>query len=335
MLTILQLLNLKPSAQSIDYVENKTQFHLFNLLTEQRHAKTWNLSFTIQSDTGAGLRMLLAVDQDISAMLANMAQDPRLLEQATSAVVEAIYSGHHLYFYGCGATGRLAKQMESSFWRPFWKKVKQLPCWKKLEAHLPPDIEERVTGEMTGADRALVSSLEGFEDLQLIGRLQLQDHGIRRGDVVFCVTEGGETSSVIGTILAALDQYGDLNGDKVAEARRHLYFVYNNPDQVLRPFARSASVIDNPAITKINLTTGPQSITGSTRMQATTSETFVLGVVLEEAIARILRRHLSSTECAELGFGGLDGITARLASFDSAKKAVDSALPQLAKFTDL
>jgi hypothetical protein len=34
-------------------------------------------------------------------------------------------------------------------------------------------------------------------------------------------------------------------------------------------------VIDNPQITKINLTTGPQAITGSTRLQATTSETFV------------------------------------------------------------
>ena len=54
---------------------------------------------------------------------------------------------------------------------------------------------------MTGGDRALISSLEGFEDLQLIGRLQLEDRGVGQGDVVICVTEGGETSSVIGTVL--------------------------------------------------------------------------------------------------------------------------------------
>jgi N-acetylmuramic acid 6-phosphate etherase len=45
-------------------------------------------------------------------------------------------------------------------------------------------------GEMTGGDRALISSLEGLEDLQVVGKLQLQDHDIKKGDVVFAVTEG-------------------------------------------------------------------------------------------------------------------------------------------------
>ena len=98
--------------------------------------------------------------------------------------------------------------MESAFWRPFWRKVKaDDKLWKKLEPAVGADIEDRLIGEMTGADRALISSLEGFEDLLLIGRLQLEDRGVRKGDVVICVTEGGETSSVIGTILAALDQW--------------------------------------------------------------------------------------------------------------------------------
>lgn len=43
---------------------------------------------------------------------------------------------------------------------------------------------------MTGGDRALISSLEGLEDLQLIGELQLDDHGIGKDDLVFAVTEG-------------------------------------------------------------------------------------------------------------------------------------------------
>ena len=43
---------------------------------------------------------------------------------------------------------------------------------------------------MTGGDRALISSLEGLEDLQVVGKIQLQDHNIKRGDVVFAVTEG-------------------------------------------------------------------------------------------------------------------------------------------------
>jgi len=332
---ILEILKLEPSPQSVDYVTNKKQFHLFDLLTEQRHPKTWNLSFAIQSDVESGLRMLLSVDEDISRRVADLVRQPALLEQATDAVANAVRAGRRVYFYGCGATGRLAKQMESSFWRPFWSKVKRSPCWEKLKTVLPGNVEELLEGEMTGGDRALVSSLEGFEDLQLIGKLQLQDHGITPGDVVFCVTEGGETSSVIGTILAALDQYGELDDERRAAARRHLYFVCNNPDAVLRPFERSVSVLDHPAITKINLTTGPQGITGSTRLQATTSETFVLGVVLEEAIYRILRKHLTAAELQQLGYGSDPGIAGRLATFDAIKRSVDAVTPALARFTAL
>jgi N-acetylmuramic acid 6-phosphate (MurNAc-6-P) etherase len=332
---ILQLLELESSPQSLDYVANKKQFHLFSLLTEQRHPNTWNLSTTIQSDTEAGLSMLLSVDRDITRKLAELARDPAALEQAAEAVVEAIHAGRKIYIYGCGATGRLAKQMESSFWRPFWTRVKNHACWETLKAHLPGDIEERLIGEMTGADRALVSSLEGFEDLQLIGRLQLEDRGISKGDVVFCVTEGGETSSVIGTILGALDQYGPLTPALREEARRRLYFVYNNPDEVLRPFARSAAVLDNPAITRINLATGPQAITGSTRLQATTSETFVVGAILEEALARALRRYLTDSAMRELGFCRAPGIARRLADFEDVKSAVDAVLPAMAWFTNL
>ncbi len=332
---ILKVLGLMPSPQSIDYVENKKQFHLFNLLTEQRHPATWNLSFTIQSNTEAGLRMLFSVDEDVTLKIKELIREPSALERAVQAVAEAAQKGRRIYIYGCGATGRLAKQMESSFWRPFWSKVKRRPCWEKLSAHLPADIEERLTGEMTGADRALVSSLEGFEDLLLIGKLQLQDHEIARGDVIICVTEGGETSSVIGTILAALEQYGELDEAGREDARRHLFFVYNNPDDVLRPFTRSAAVLDISAITKINLTTGPQAITGSTRLQATTIETFVVGVALEGAIGRILQQHLSPAELEELGYGPEFALTERLDDFSNVKAAVDAALPSVARFTDL
>ena len=332
--SILRLLGLQPSRQSVDYVENKKQFHLFNLLTEQRHPKTWNLSFVIQSDVAAGLRMLLSVDEDVVRTLTALAENPAPLEQAAEAVVEAIRSGHKIYFYGCGATGRLAKQMESTFWRPFWTRIKAHTCWGKLKAIIPDDIGERCIGEMTGADRALVSSLEGFEDLQLIGRLQLQDRRVERGDVVICVTEGGETSSVIGTVLGALEQY-EASGQERCEAPRRIYFVYNNPDETLRPFTRSVSVLDNAAITKINLTTGPQAITGSTRLQATTSETFVAGLILEEAIGRILKAHLTAEESAALGFGDDSSLADKLRGFAGVNAAVDSAIPSLARFTAL
>jgi len=332
---ILEILNVTPSPQSVDYVENKKQFHLFSLLTEQRHPRTWNMSFTIQADMEAGLRMLLSVDDDVTRKIAELIRDPGSLEFAAEAIADAVRAGSKIYVYGCGATGRLAKQMESAFWRPFWRKMKGLPCWDNLRHHLPPDIEERLVGEMTGADRALVSSLEGFEDLQLFGRLQMQDRGVTRGDVVICVTEGGETSSVIGTILGALHQYGEPTAESRLASRRNLYFIYNNPDEVLRPFDRSATVLNSPGITRINLATGPQAITGSTRLQATTSETFVIGVILEEAIARLLREHLSPGEQRAIGFHPNHGVAERLSAFERVKASVDTAVPALARFSTL
>ncbi len=335
-INLLRLLGITPSSESIDYVHNKTQFQLHTLLTEQRHPKTWSLSEKIQKDCEIGLRMLFSVDEDIVEKLESLSREKELLERAVQAVGDAILSQKKIYIYGCGATGRLAKQMESTFWRPFWKKVKRMgKIWSKIKPFLGESVENQLIGEMTGGDRALISSLEGFEDLQLIGRLQLEDRKVEKGDVVICVTEGGETSSVIGTILAALDQWKKAEAYEPEKTKKKLYFIYNNPDEKLHPFERSRKVLEEPGITKINLTTGPQSITGSTRMQATTIETFVLGNILQLALERSLRKFLSKKEMAKLGFKSELRLERKLREFSYILEQVKGNLSAIAKFTQL
>src|ERR1039457_6568978 len=110
----------------------------------------------------------------------------------------------------------------------------------------------------------------------------MNDLGVSAKDVVFAITEGGETSFVIGTAWA-----GVAAGAKV-------YFVYNNPDEILcQQVARSREVIQDARIEKINLTTGPMAITGSTRMQATTIQLSVMLTVME-VVLRDLMRQLES-----------------------------------------
>ncbi len=334
--SLLQLLGITPSPESIDYIRNKTQFQLHTLLTEQRHHKTWDLSERIQKDSKAGLKMLFSVDEDIVDKLSSLSRKKGGLEQAVQAIEEALVSNHKIYVYGCGATGRLAKQMESTFWRPFWKKVQSTgKIWKKIQSHMGESIENRLIGEMTGGDRALISSLEGFEDLQLIGSLQLEDRKVEKGDVVICVTEGGETSSVIGTILSALDQWKKESAYDPAKTRKNLYFIYNNPDEKLLPFDRSRTVLEEPGITKINLTTGPQAITGSTRMQATTIETFVVGNILQIALERTLRKYLSAKEMEKLGFITKQSLEKNLGDFSKILRQVQANSDAVARFTDL
>ncbi len=328
---ILDILKIEPSEESRDFIANKKEFQLHTLLTEQRHPKTWDLSYQIQTDTLVGIQSLLSVDIDVSQRILELSEDTSLLDQAVSSVKDAILEGRSIYIYGCGATGRLAKQMESSFWRPFWKKMESHPRWESIKSHFA-NIGNRLIGEMTGGDRALISSLEGFEDLHLIGRLQLEDHHIQKGDVIFAVTEGGETSSVIGTILAASDQYS--SSDDIIEKQKHLYFIYNNPDHLLLPFERSRKVLENDAITKLCLATGPQSITGSTRLQATTSETFVVGVILEQAIYELLEPHLSKEELEELKFYSIS-MRERLLSFLQVQQGVYEIRNAISRLTDL
>ncbi|MFO7866715.1 MAG: hypothetical protein R6V02_07890 [Candidatus Aminicenantes bacterium] len=332
---LLRLLDIIPSPECRDFLKNKKQFHLHSLPTEQLHPLTLNLSETVREDTLSGLRMLLDVDADIALRLEEWARRPVLLEKAADMVKSTLLSGRKIYIYGCGATGRLAKQMESTFWRPFWSRVQSdINVREKIRNWPGGNPGDRLIGEMTGGDRALISSLEGFEDLALTGRLQLQDHSITTGDAVFCVTEGGETSSVIGAILAARDLWKKKNPNYGRDSHRFLYFIYNNPDSALRPLARSREVLDEPGISKINLATGPQALAGSTRMQAATIDTFVVGHVLQTGAERALREYLSDGEMRRLGFLRETPLAERLTHFRKLLAGVKQAAPDLARLTE-
>jgi N-acetylmuramic acid 6-phosphate etherase len=96
--------------------------------------------------------------------------------------------------------------------------------------------------------------------------------------VVVAITEGGETPFVIGTAWEGLDRGAEV------------FFVYNNPTTLLAEhIERSRQVIEEPRIVKLDLTTGPMAVMGSTRMQATTAELLVVAAALETAIVRWLQ----------------------------------------------
>ena len=126
-ITDLLELNAKERPLSDDYLNNKKQFQLHSLITEQRHPKTWNLSQTLAQSTEEGLRQLISVDLDISEKFEQIVTDDQLmqrLEQAAEAMEEAIVTpGRKIYIYGCGSTGRLAKQIESETWKQFWNRL--------------------------------------------------------------------------------------------------------------------------------------------------------------------------------------------------------------------
>lgn len=261
--------------RSHDFLQVSHQFQLGGLTTESSHPVTAKLSEVAANDTAEALRLLFEVDEDVVRAYRGFVESGRAREIA-AAVLSALKRGGKMFFTGCGSTGRLSIQLVS-IWRGFWE---QQSARGLKNASSAREWEQRAVSVMAGGDYALIKSVEGFEDFTDFGKRQLDDLGVSARDVVFAITEGGETSFVIGTAW------------KGVEAGAKVYFVYNNPDDILRrTVQRSKEVIEDPRIEKINLTTGPMAITGSTRMQATTIQLCVLVTVLE-MVARNLVREL-------------------------------------------
>ncbi len=269
------------------FLRDAVEFRLGPLVTEAPHPRSTELSRIAREDAAAGLAVLFDVDRDVVEAYDRWSRSGQP-EELRDALLAALEGGGRVFFTGCGATGRLSIQL-ASIWRTFWQDRRD----RGLKTPPPDAWEARAESVMAGGDYALIKSVEGFEDFAPFGRKQVGDLGVSKGDIVFAITEGGETSFVIGTAWQGL------------EAGARVVFVYNNPDEVLRAHVkRSREVIDEPRIVKVNLTTGPMAITGSTRMQATTSELLAMLTVLEMTLREVLAR----AGAAEPGVGPSVGV---------------------------
>jgi N-acetylmuramic acid 6-phosphate etherase len=267
------------------FLQEAHAFRLGSLLTESAHPKTLQLSQTARQNLPDAIRLLQSVDDDIPPVVHKTLQSPAFQE-----LCEAFYyTFKHqkiIFFTGCGATGRLSILLEAA-WRRFWRQLKNR---SPSIARKLPDVEENVVSVMAGGDYALIKAVEGFEDFPDFGKYQLTEAGVQPDDMVVAITEGGETPFVIGAAWQGL----------ASDAR--VFFVYNNPTDLLRQHVqRSREIIDEPRIQKIDLTTGPMAVTGSTRMQAVTIELIIVVAALEIALEQFLRALLSPQDFNSLG----------------------------------
>ena len=252
------------------FVESETQFQLGFLVTESSHPLTRDLDLTFSRSTRDGVKQLLQVDGDIAAACPAQLESAEFVRLA-DALQHAATRGRMIVFSGCGSTGRLAVLLES-MWRRFWREAAAVGIMPPR-----PDTAERVRGIITGGDRALIRSAESFEDHQEFGREQTRELDLQAGDLFIAISEGGETSSVIGSAHEAV-----ARGCTV-------FFLYNNPtDLLIERIERSQALITNERVTCVDLTTGPMALSGSTRMQATSAELVFVGTAMERAVYETL-----------------------------------------------
>ena len=283
----------KARLASKDFLENEKQFHLGVIPTEQSNPLTKNLSWTIQNDTEEGIRTILSADVNIPKVAAKAFKSKPFLNMVAD-IKRCMYQHKTFLFSSVGASGRLALQLDAT-WRKFWTELVSLLPDRKEEFIANCNCSNSLT---TGGDRALVRSVENYEDYMTFGAKQIDEAGVGEGDVVLALSECGLSASINGSAIEA-QKKGCTT-----------YYLFCNPKEILCQYLDRARVVfENKKIIKIPLFVGNMAVSGSTRMQVTTVELLVMGAALEVAAGQWLKENLTDDEykvVLEHGYGSLD-----------------------------
>lgn len=161
------------------------------------------------------------------------------IEEAVELITSVFKGGGRLFYVGAGTSGRLGALDASE---------------------IPPTFGEppsRVQAIMAGGVTALHSSVEGAEDNTEQGKMSVVERGVTQNDVVCGITASGRTPFV----LAALMQGKEIGAKTI--------FLTCNPKR------ERQSEFD----VEIDLPTGPELLTGSTRLKAGTTTKVTLNIL--------------------------------------------------------
>lgn len=290
-----------------EFIENEKQFHLGVIPTEQSNEITKNLSAAIAQSLQEGIKTILMADANV-AKVAKNAFSSKEFQQLVKDIERCMEEEKRVLFSSVGASGRMALQLDAAYRRFFLEALQILPNRREMLLRLA-----KVTDSFTtGGDRALVQSVENFEDYMTFGSRQIDEAGVGKGDVVVALAECGLSASINGSAVRA-DEVGCTT-----------YYLYCNPKEVLtKHLERCRKVFERENIIQMPLFVGNMAVSGSTRMQVTTIELLVAGAALEMAAKNYLEKHLSEEELSALGTIALSG-----AGYADAFEALSNALMQ-------
>lgn len=284
---------------SRDFIENEKQFHLGVIPTEQSNVLTRNLSATIAKDTKAGVAMILSADVkntyegkkvDIPTVAAR-AFKSKEFARLVDDIKRVLDENKRVVISSVGASGRMAIQLDAA-WRYFWTSLAQKLPGKREKFF---ELANRVESFTTGGDRALVRSVENFEDYMTFGAEQVKEAGIGEGDVLLGLSECGLSASINGSVVEA-----DIRGCTT-------YYLYCNPKEILcEHLERVRKVFARKNVIKMPLFVGNMAVSGSTRMQVTTVELLVAGAAFELAAQRWCEENLTKEELEVTGIVALN-----------------------------
>jgi len=169
------------------------------------------------------------------------------LTAAVDAIAERLRQGGRLFYLGAGTSGRLGV-LDAAECPPTF-------C-------SDPDL---VQGVLAGGAPALLRSSEGLEDLLEAGREDLEARGFAAADALVGIAAGGTTPYVRG----ALEHARQLGALAIAMA------------------CVPAEQVPMPCDIDIRLLTGPELLTGSTRLKAGTATKMALNILSTGVMVRL------------------------------------------------
>lgn len=202
---------------------------------------------TLELDSLPTLALVETLHRENDAVMGAVARVLPDVAQVVDLLVDRLGRGGRLFYVGAGTSGRLGVLDASE-------------C--------PPTFgvaPEQVQGIIAGGIAALTTSIEGAEDSPEIGAQDLRARQIGPNDLVIGITASGRTPYVIGALSAA-------RGLGAATAA-----IVNV----------TASELAKVADITMAAVTGPEALTGSTRLKAGTAQKLILNLLTTAAMVRL------------------------------------------------
>lgn len=204
---------------------------------------------TMDIDTKSTLEIVDIINREDRTVPIAVARERKGIARAIDTVVESFRQGGRLFYVGAGTSGRLGILDASE---------------------MPPTFGTSpglVRGLIAGGKKAVFRSVEGAEDRRLEGAKVIRKSGVNSKDTVLGIAAGGTTPYVQSALKEA-----HFRGAKTI-------FLTCVPN------ARLVSTVD----IVIRPITGPEVITGSTRMKAGTATKLILNTITTGAMIKMGR----------------------------------------------
>ncbi len=169
------------------------------------------------------------------------------IEETVDIVHHSLKRGGKLFYVGAGTSGRIG----------ILDAVECPPTYST-----PPDL---IQAMIAGGIQAVEKAVEGAEDSEELGAKDLRKRGVTELDVVIGIAASGRTPYVIG----ALKYANEIGATTVS--------LSSNQNSEISQYANI----------KIEVLTGPEVITGSTRMKAATAHKLILNMITTAAMIKI------------------------------------------------